>query len=436
MRRIKKAINVKNNKGMKGLASHTYRYAKHRIRKYSFFQKLNTINNARKKKSQLELWEEYEFLSNKIFNITDDDIKKSNDAIKSELPKKIATANWFVPNFGHLKFGGIYTIFRFIEKLSIEGIENRIIIYDNPGINKKSLESEIKNNFPKLNNYEIIIFDHSKDDVNSLPKCDLAFCTFWISAYILLKFNKTKRKYYFIQDYEPLFYAGGSTSALAESTYRFGFRGLVNTPGLLAAVNNRHGLQGISFIPAVDQTLYYPDFKQSNKKVKIFFYARPENPRNAFNLGIIIINDLLAKYGDKIEIVTAGAEWNEAAYGLSNKITNLGLLKSLADVAELYRKCDIGFVYMLSKHPSYQPFEFMASGVATVTNNNEDNLWLLQNGYNCILAEPSPTAMAEGIGRLVEDDKLRKKIAKNGHKSLGYTWEQQTETIWNDIKQV
>ncbi len=78
----------------------------------------------------------------------------------------------------------------------------------------------------------------------------------------------------------------------------------------------------------------------------------------------------------------------------------------------------------------------MASGMATVTNNNEDNLWFLEHEKNCLLSEPSPLAMAEAIGRLVEDKKLRMKIAKNGHDTLGYTWNQQTETIWNNISKI
>jgi glycosyltransferase involved in cell wall biosynthesis len=145
------------------------------------------------------------------------------------------------------------------------------------------------------------------------------------------------------------------------------------------------------------------------------------------------MKQLINKYGDSIEIVAAGAEWNEEVFGLHDKVTNLGLLGSLTEVAEVYRQCDIGFVYMLSKHPSYQPFEFMASGMATVTNNNEDNLWMLKDGENCLLSEPSPAAMAEQIGRLVDDKKLRQRITSNAFKTLGYTWPQQTDMIWNDI---
>ena len=255
-----------------------------------------------------------------------------------------------------------------------------------------------------------------------------------VSAYFMLRFNQTKRKYYFIQDYEPLFYSGGSTYALAESTYRFGFNGIVNTPGLLRAVNQRHGLEGVSFVPAIDNRYYFaPEKGKLNKRIRIFFYARPNNPRNAFELGVLIIQQLIELYSDRIEIITAGAKWDESKYELKGKITNLGLINGLSEVGKLYRSCDIGFVYMLSKHPSYQPFEFMASGMATVTNNNEDNLWFLRDGTNCLIAEPSAAAMAEKIGWLIDDENLRHKIQDGGYKSVSTDWESKVETIWNDV---
>ncbi len=427
---INKTLYTYRNQGAKGIARKARSTTKYRLK---ILKRL--VPRRAKTMTTKELREEYDFVSNDIFQITEADIEKSNQKIAKGQTGKIETANWFVPNFDHLSFGGIFTIFRFIEKFSREGVKNRIIIYDNTNFDTKKLRAEIGLKFPRLDNYELIIFDPGTQSLESLPECDIAICSFWVSAYLLLKFNKTKRKYYFIQDYEPLFYQAGSTYALAESTYRFGFTGLVNTPGLLAAVNQRHGTEGISFIPAVDMTLYRPlAYQKANKKLRIFFYARPYNPRNAFNLGVNIMKGLIEKYGDKIEIVTAGANWSEADFGLKGKILNLGLLQSLDEVADLYRNCDIGFVYMLSKHPSYQPFEFMASGMATVTNNNEDNLWLLKDNVNCLLSEPSPAAMIEKISLLIEDENLRNTIAKNGLKSLGYTWEQQTEMIWNYIK--
>lgn len=378
--------------------------------------------------------EEFTFVSNPVFQINSADLKKSQAATSATKPEVIKTATWFVPYFDHLNYGGISTIFRFINYLAQQGVRSRVVIYDNPEVDLEELDKEIKRAFPTIKNLDLEALS-PKQKVDKLPPTDIAFCTFWVSAYFLLKFNQTKRKYYFIQDYEPLFYAAGATYALAESTYRFGFKGIVNTPGLLAAVNKRHGMEGISFVPAVDRTIYYPPAsKRENKKIRIFFYARPQNPRNAFSLGVQIIKQLKLKYRDQIEVVTAGANWKERRYGLWNVVRNEGLIKTLPEVAGLYRTCDIGFVYMLSKHPSYQPFEFMATGVATVTNNNEDNLWFLRHEENCLLAEPSAKAMVEQISRLIEDEQLRSRIAENGLKTVENDWDWQTQVIWNDIQ--
>jgi glycosyltransferase involved in cell wall biosynthesis len=429
---LDKAIQVYKNQGLKGVAKKSRSTLKYRTKNVK--RRLSPYKETLEQKS---LREEYDFVSNKLFQISSDDIELSKTVCDTPKPSEIRTATWFVPYYDHFGFNGIQTIFRFMEKLSKEGVKNHIVIYDNPTMDTMKMQREIAHHFPALKDYRITVFGDDKlQDINKLPASDIAFCTIWVSAYVLLRFNKTKRKYYFIQDYEPLFYVAGSTSALAESSYRFGFEGIVNTPGLLAAVNQAHGLEGVSFIPAVNHELYYPNPQRSNDndKVRIFFYARPLNPRNAFNLGILTIEQLLNKYGHKIEIITAGAEWNENQYGLGGKITNMGLIKSLDEVAALYRSCDIGFAYMLNKHTTYQMMEYSASGMATVMNENEDHHWLHKDGENCLLAEPSPKSMAEKIGRLIDEPRLRKQLVERAQESLGYTWDQQTEMIWDHIK--
>ena len=428
--KLKKIHNIYKNNGLRGIGAKSGNYANRQL-----FKVRQKLKGQQETLEQKNLREELNFVANEIFQITEEDIKLSKEVCTQTKPASITTATWFVPYFDHFGYGGIRTIFRFIEKMSKEGVKNNIVIYDNPSFDVSRLRQQITEFFPALRNYDITVFGEDKiGGIAKLPASDVAFCTIWVSAYLLLRFNQTKRKYYFIQDYEPLFYVAGSTSALAESTYRFGFYGIVNTPGLLAAVNQRHGLEGISFIPAVDQVLYRPDPSKKNPKIRIFFYARPLNPRNAFNLGILTIKQLLEKYGNKIEIITAGSDWDESQYGLKSKITNHGLIHSLDDVAELYRGCDIGFSFMLNKHPSYQMLEYAASGMATVMNYNEDHLWLYKNNENCLLAEPSPSSMAEKIGQLIDDPVKRASLVQNAREALGYSWEQQTEMIWNHLR--
>lgn len=376
---------------------------------------------------------DYFFVSNYFFQISESDLSENRLVQSGPAPAEIKTAVWFVPYFEHLAFGGIYTIFRFINDMAERGVKIYIVIYDNKYVDQPKTHEEIAATFPALKHCELLIYGvQGLDKPEQLPKSDIAVATLWTSAYLLLKYNQTKRKYYFIQDYEPFFYVAGPMFALAESTYRFGFKGIVNTPGLLEAVRARHGLDGESFTPAVDPRYYYPPKKpRDNKKVRIFFYARPTSPRNAFELGIVVIQMLLGRYQDRIEIVTAGAKWKESDYDLKGRITNVGLLKGLKEVGDLYRSCDIGFVYMLSKHPSYQPFEFMATGMATVSNYNEDNLWFLKDNENCLLAEPSPSAIAEKIGQLIEDEELRQRIADQGRKTVNTDWTTEVNRIWS-----
>ena len=282
IKKIKKIKIILNKEGARFLLNKIFNLAIDRfkrtiaIRMFKIFGHLNISND-----------EEYRLVSNDIFRISSKDIEKSKLITDKHSKINVHSATWFVPYFNHLAFGGIYTIFRFINYMVGRGIECNLVIYDRPDINVDDLKQEIVKEFSDLEAVNIIIFNQETDNIEDLPYADISFCTFWVSAYFLLRYNQTKRKYYFIQDYEPSFYEGGSTYALAESTYRFCFRGVVNTPGLLKAVNSMHGLEGISFTPAVEKKFYYPRKKKTNgQKTRIFFYARPSNPRNAFFLGL------------------------------------------------------------------------------------------------------------------------------------------------------
>jgi glycosyltransferase involved in cell wall biosynthesis len=244
-----------------------------------------------------------------------------------------------------------------------------------------------------------------------------------------------RAKFYFVQDNEQQFYPAGAASALVEETYRFGFPGIVNTPGL-AEVYRSYGNPAVSFVPAVDLDRYHPSEtgRPEGAPARVFFYGRPKTARNAFGLGIAALDRLKRDYGDRVEIICAGENWSPGQFGLAGRITNLGVLQSLDEVAALYRSCDIGLVFMHTKHPSYQPFEFMASGMATVSNINPATAWLLRDGENCLLTPPLPTPTAERLGRLVDDTALRERIVAAGLAQVRrYRWEEQIESVWRAI---
>jgi glycosyltransferase involved in cell wall biosynthesis len=369
-----------------------------------------------------------------IFQINADTIARSRQRTDRPDQQPIRSATWFIPPPAHVAFGGLYTIFRFMSDFRDRGIEPQVAIYGDDLLDVSRLRTDLEREFPNLAGVRVLVIRSGLAELARLDATDAAFCTYWTTAYLLLRFNRTARKFYFVQDFEPSFYEAGPQYALAESTYRFGFTGIFNTPGLAEAIGSRYGMPGVVFVPAVDRRYSDGSRRPRTGPVRIFFYARPNRPRNAFLLGVAVMRQLAARYGDRIEMVTAGGDWSPEEFQLGGNVTALGLLPTIEEVAELYRSCDIGFVFMFSKHPSYQPLEFMASGVATVTNTNEDNLWLLRNEHNCLLAEPSPTAMAEAIGRLVDDTALRDRIVAAGLAAVSRDWTPQLNRVWSFVQ--
>jgi glycosyltransferase involved in cell wall biosynthesis len=351
-------------------------------------------------------------------------------------PQAVGSATWFLPRFEHALFGGVYTILRLMSWMTEHyGVEHRMVLFDGQMATDPSIREMVRSAFPNLGDIDIVLPPrHADVATDELPPTDIAVCSLWSSAYALARFNATKAKFYMVQDFEPSFYAAGTPFALAEATYRLGYAGLVNTPGL-ADVYSTYGNPTFAFIPAVDFTV--PDAPKPSAEghpVQVVLYGRPSTDRNAFELIAVACHKLKARYGDRIRIVSAGEDFRPEAFNLGGVVENLGLLRDLESVRSLYATSDIGICFMLSKHPSYQPFEYLAARMAPVCNANAATRWLLRDGENCLITEPFPSCIADAVGRLVDDPDLRLKIASTGHEEIiGTTWERELEQIWQFI---
>jgi glycosyltransferase involved in cell wall biosynthesis len=342
------------------------------------------------------------------------------------------TVRWYLPFFHHVYYGGVYTLLRFADQFARRhGVHNHFHCYDVGPQAVRGMAGKVREAFPALARSSFT----SAVDTRMLPPADAAIATLWSSAYPALHSRNVRAKFYFVQDNEQQFYPAGAASAMVEESYRFGFPGIVNTPGL-ADVYRSYGNPAVSFVPAVDLERYHPaeETRPMWAPVRVFFYGRPKATRNAFGLGLAALGILKEDFGERVEVICAGENWSPAQFGLAGTVRNLGVLGSLDEVAQLYRSCDIGLVFMHTKHPSYQPFEFMASGMATVSNINPATAWLLRDGENCLLTPPLPTPTAERLGRLVEDSQLRARIAAAGLDEVrSYRWDDQIEQVWRAI---
>lgn len=400
------------------------------INKFNHGKKLNNILKSRKRLDDGSFDAEVS-----VYDVTSDELL-ANKILMNNFFKnphlELNTSMWFMPFFDHIYRGGIYTIFRIANHFSkSENTHNIFVLKGGARREISVLSEEIHNAFPNLD-FELIDLVKFGDE-SQLPKSNAAFCTLWTTAYNLVKYNNCDAKFYLNQDYEAFFVPAGSVSGLIEETYRFNFIGVANTEGVKDKYE-QYGNVVKCFTPAIDDNVYYPGNSSDSKK-RVVFYGRPKNSRNGFVLGSEALKIVKEYFGDDVEIFSAGAEYDVNEYGLDGVLTNLGLLDSVDKVADLYRKCDVGLVFMFTPHPSYQPFEYMACGCATVTNINEGNMWLLKDKENSILSEPVISCVAENIINLLNDDHLRKNIINNGFKTINrIDWDDELNNIVKFVK--
>lgn len=364
------------------------------------------------------------------FDCTEEDLAichQTGDKLANDVQNR--SCNWYLPEFNNPFYGGLYTIFRLAAFLKVRyGIQQRFIICGQADIDQiRLLVSKAQT---QLTGSDILILNDYQNLTN-IPECDYSICTLWTTAYILLKVKNTGRKFYMIQDFEPGFYPNGSTQAQAELTYSFGFHGICNTAPILAMYKS-YGGAGITLVPSVDGRIFYPVPKKSPSQVKrIFLYARPGTPRNAFELALASLRIAKQRLGSTIEILCAGEDWNVDAFGAGAIVKNLGTL-SIAETAALYQTCDIGIALMMTKHPSYLPIELMACGALVISNKNSYTSWFMKHNNNCLLSLPSQSCLANTICFAVEHFDELSDIRNSALESISTelkSWDHNLQTV-------
>lgn len=364
------------------------------------------------------------------FAVSSDDLAANGEVLEAYARSshtEIRTIQWFVPAFHLVWGGGVLTLLRFADYLTRRhGVENRFCVFDShdPAAVGR-VDDRIAEAFPALAGSRVA------GASTALDPSDAAVATAWESVWPLVRLRNAKAKFVFVQDWEPDFYPAGSASAMLSQAARLGIPGIVNTEAL-ADVWRAHGSPAVAFRPAVDtQRFRSAGSSLPATPTRVFFYGRPKTARNAFGLGLAALRQVKESLGDSVEIICAGEDWSPGMYGAADVLENVGMLESLDHVAELYRSCHIGLVFMLSRHPSYQPLEFMASGMATVSNENPYTDWLLRHEQTALTAPPIPALIAAQIERLVTDPVLRERLVQAGLEEAGAAdWESEFERVW------
>jgi O-antigen biosynthesis protein len=328
---------------------------------------------------------------------------------KSKKISRKRTANWIIspPSNG----GGHQNMFRFIEHLDKNGFINNIYLYTT--LDQMPVETAAANvaSYANLSNTQFFQYEHGQN----LADSDILFATGWETAYSVFNEKTRAKKFYFIQDFEPLFYSMGTEYLLAENTYKFGFHGITAGRWLSTKLQAEYGMVCDAYDFGANEELY--KFTNDERRKEVFFYARPVTERRAFDLGIMVLELFHAKHPDYI-INLAG--WDVLDYDIPFPYVNHKTLK-LEELSDLYNKCATGLVLSLT-NMSLLPLELIATGVIPVVNEGDNNRLVSDNPY-ISYTQPSPAALAKAMSDIVERKDLPVYAKKAARSTKGASWD-------------
>ena len=349
------------------------------------------------------------------------DIKNTTDIPKIYNPENLKIS-FVIPDF-KAGSGGHMTIFRISRYLEIFGHEITIWIYD-PSWH----ESEDEAYEDIIYHFQTLKAEVKFADENFINKArgDIVVATAWNTAWIAKSAVNFKRAFYFVQDYEPMFYPEGSRRILAEKSYQLGLDVISAGEWLKSIMENRYSLFCRSFHLAADKDIFYPPEKKAPSTLqRIAFYGRYFTDRRAVELGLAAL-EILAKRGIKFHLDLFGADFShikKAPYSLAIH----GVL-SPEELAKLYRQADIGMVFSMSNY-SLVPLEMMRCKLPVIECETKSTKTVYPEG--CVaFAKLDAEAIADKIEEMINSNEMREEIAQKAyHWANRFEWEESAREV-------
>ncbi len=304
------------------------------------------------------------------------------------------TLQWVIPNFG-FGSGGHQTIFRFVNLLAERGVKQNVVIlpphnWRNGATAKRAIREWY--------------FEIDADITLGIEGFRPAFSTIatgWQTAYWVAKYQATRQRFYFVQDFEPAFYSVSSEYYLAENTYRLGLRGITAGTWLSGKLHSDYGMKCDAFSFSYDRKLYVRQPKQPTPDFNIMFYARHGTKRRLFELGLCALKQVCDQHPEVVVTFFGG---DVGGYDIPFRHVNAAELP-IPQLPALYSQSDLGLL-LSGTNLSLIPLEAAACLCPVVMNDTPSARWLLPESA-AYYAPMDPDGMAATILGAISDEKGR-----------------------------
>jgi hypothetical protein len=283
--------------------------------------------------------------------------------------------------------GGHTTLFRMVQEVEKRGHSCTILLYNRHGNELANDAGIIRQHWPWLS-----------AEIRHMPPriegYDVAVASSWDTAHVLAKRGTpAQHRFYFAQDFEPYFYPRGSLYALAEDTYRFGFRHIAMGHMVQHLIEREVGATSVVAPFGCDTGVYH--LENLGPRTGVVFFARPGADRRGFVLAKLALEafhalhpeQVITTYGDRPE------RWNVPH-------VHAGKL-SPVDLNKLYNRSLAGLALSFT-NVSLVTEEMLAAGMTPVVNDSPLARMDLRNDY-VSWAKPTPSEIATALSRAVKE---------------------------------
>ena len=261
--------------------------------------------------------------------------------------------------------------------------------------------------------FEAVFTPPSGNRSLSVSEQDCFLSTSWWTTRALLSSIKRERLCYILQEDERMFYPFNDERLRCQQT--------LQEPGVFVAMNTHllyhHLTSGPYSIPGLAERSYHfePAFPGHQKdsrscqasptgRRQLFFYARPNHPRNLFCAGLdaisaAIFQGVFTPRDWEVQLVGSHIPDLEFPCAMEPKRVE-GL--SWNEYNAFVKTIDAGFVLMDTPHPSYPPLDLAAAGAAVLTNRHGSKQDLGNYSANIIMADTDHQSLIDGLKELAE----------------------------------
>jgi glycosyltransferase involved in cell wall biosynthesis len=342
--------------------------------------------------------------------------------------------NILLPFFSQTPIGGFKVQYEYANRLAARGHRVTVVhpcTVESPVGWKARVARLAKRGRELFQDHSRVSWQTLRDDVRLLsvpdlrerfiPAADVTVATGWATAEMSKAYSKRAgRKFQIAYDYELWMEAEPAARRRMSRAFNSGHN-VISTSPAVSEMLAECGVRPVAYIPCgLDFETYGVDVPIEKRAWGTIGFPVREQPSKGTTDALEALQALRARHGDELRIVAFGPResgnlpgWVRATW-----------LPSDAELRSFYNSISIFLFPSLYEGWGLPAVEALACGTALVTADNAGSREYALDGRTALVVPRArPDLLAGAVERLLGDDELRRRLARQGHAHVQrYTW--------------